>query len=305
MEDNYMILDWSILDKEIVYEQLYKYNFYISSHSLNGVPFFERYKEILNISLTETENQIVEGKEVCDIEVIEDAREGINFQKCIFESLYNDLLSKTLKRKESKISIRENWGEVKDPITDAFMLWREFDKGYETVHVVNEDGEYIHSITKKEIVSKKLVLQNMEVNRVFVESNEDSTIKNLANAYLNAPMTDIPITKNGRINAVASCKVNAEINFRWKYIDQAVLDNFFARFPRIALSSSCGKLIDFYEMYKNHIDIEVLTENLLKHVDNYDVIITGCEGSEEISSNIVSISQVYLDLLSETIRRKI
>lgn len=27
MEDNYMILDWSILDKEIVYEQLYKYNF--------------------------------------------------------------------------------------------------------------------------------------------------------------------------------------------------------------------------------------------------------------------------------------
>lgn len=304
MEDNYMILDWSILDKEIVYEQLYKYNFYISSHSLNGVPFFERYKEILNISLTETENQIVEGKEVCDIEVIEDAREGISFQKCIFESLYNDLLSKTLKRKESKISIRENWGEVKDPITDAFMLWREFDKGYETVHVVNEDGEYIHSITKKEIVSKKLVLQNMEVNRVFVESNEDSTMKNLANAYLNAPMTDIPITKNGRINAVASCKVNAEINFRWKYIDQAVLDNFFARFPRIALSSSCGKLIDFYEMYKNHIDIEVLTENLLKHVDNYDVIITGCEGSEEISSNIVSISQVYLDLLSETIRRK-
>lgn len=98
--------------------------------------------------------------------------------------------------------------------------------------------------------------------------------------------------------------MNAEINFRWKYIDQAVLDNFFARFPRIALSSSCGKLIDFYEMYKNHIDIEVLTENLLKHVDNYDVIITGCEGSEEISSNIVSISQVYLDLLSETIRRK-
>ena len=162
MEDNYMILGWSILDKEIVYEQLYKYNFYISSHSLNGVLFFERYKEILNISLTETENQIVEGKEVCDIEVIEDAREGISFQKCIFESLYNDLLSRTLKRKESKISIRENWGEVKDPITDAFMLWREFDKGYETVHVVNEDGEYIHSITKKEIVSKKLVLQNME-----------------------------------------------------------------------------------------------------------------------------------------------
>ena len=28
-----MILDWSILDKEIVYEQLYKYNFYISSRS--------------------------------------------------------------------------------------------------------------------------------------------------------------------------------------------------------------------------------------------------------------------------------
>lgn len=64
------------------------------------------------------------------------------------------------------------------------------------------------------------------------------------------------------------------------------------------------KINRFYEMYKNHIDIEVLTENLLKHVDNYDVIITGCEGSEEISSNIVSISQVYLDLLSETIRRK-
>ena len=168
-----MILDWSILDKEIVYEQLYKYNFYISSHSLNGVPFFERYKEILNISLTETENQIVEGKEVCDIEVIEDAREGISFQKCIFESLYNDLLSKTLKRKESKISIRENWGEVKDPITDVFMLWREFDKGYETVHVVNEDGEYIHSITKKEIVSKKLVLQNMEVySDIYMAENE-------------------------------------------------------------------------------------------------------------------------------------
>ena len=117
-----MILDWSILDKEIVYEQLYKYNFYISSHSLNGVPFFERYKEILNISLTETENQIVEGKEVCDIEVIEDAREGINFQKSIFESLYNDLLSKTLKRKESKISIRENYSLTVTKICAIIVL---------------------------------------------------------------------------------------------------------------------------------------------------------------------------------------
>lgn len=289
-----MILDWSILDKQIVHEQLYKYIFYISSHSLNGVGFFEQYKEILNISLIETENQIVGGKEACDIEVIEDAREGINFRKCTFQTMYNELLTKTLKRKESKISIKETWSEVKEPITDIFMLWREFDKGYETVHIVNTIGEYIHSITKKEIIGKKLDLQNLEANRVFVEYDTDNTIRKLAKAYLQTDITDIPITKNGKINAVASCKVNAEINFRWKYIDQVVLDRFFVRFPRIALSSACGKLIDFYEMHKNHIDIEILNENLLKHVDNYDLIITGCEGAEELSANIVSISQVYL-----------
>lgn len=299
-----MILDWSILDKQIVHEQLYKYIFYISSHSLNGVGFFEQYKEILNISLIETENQIVGGKEACDIEVIEDAREGINFRKCTFQTMYNELLTKTLKRKESKISIKETWSEVKEPITDIFMLWREFDKGYETVHIVNTIGEYIHSITKKEIIGKKLDLQNLEANRVFVEYDTDNTIRKLAKAYLQTDITDIPITKNGKINAVASCKVNAEINFRWKYIDQVVLDRFFVRFPRIALSSACGKLIDFYEMHKNHIDIEILNENLLKHVDNYDLIITGCEGAEELSANIVSISQVYLDLLAETIRRE-
>lgn len=184
------------------------------------------------------------------------------------------------------------------------MLWREFDKGYETVHVVNENGEYIHSITKKEILSKNLNLQNLNVNRVFVEYDADNTIKKLANAYLNTSITDIPIIKNGRINAVASCKVNAEINFRWEYIDQNVLDKFFVKFPRIALSSSSGQLAGFYEMYKNCTYIEILNENFLNHLDNYDVIITGCEGVEEIFSNVVSISQVYIDLLSETVRSK-
>lgn len=225
-----MVYDWGILDKEIVHGQLYKCKFYISSYSLNGILFYEQYKEILDISLIEKENQIVDAKEVCEIEIIEDAREGIRFQRCSFESLYNKLLTKTLKRKESKISIREKWGEVKEPITDPFLLWCEFDKGFDTVHVVSEDGEYIHSVSKKEIIEKKLDSQNVIVERVFVEYDAENTIKYLASAYLKTSITDIPIIKNGRIDAVASCKVNAEINFRWKYIDQAVLDNFLLDF---------------------------------------------------------------------------
>ena len=91
-----MVYDWGILDKEIVHGQLYKCKFYISSYSLNGILFYEQYKEILDISLIEKENQIVDAKEVCEIEIIEDAREGIRFQRCSFATVYKGNIIKNL-----------------------------------------------------------------------------------------------------------------------------------------------------------------------------------------------------------------
>lgn len=299
-----MIYNWDIIDREVLHAELYKFKFYISSKSQNGAIFFERYNNLLDITVLERDNQVCDGKEFFEMELPENSSGRLTVQKRSFESLYNELMTKTLNRKESKVSIRDKWGEVKEPVEDIVSIWSEFDKNFNTVHIVSKDGQYIHSVTKNEIISKKLDLKNLNFERIFVEYDTENTMQSLAGAYLKTSVTDIPVLKNGRIDSVASCRVNAEINFRWKYINQEVLDSFFAGFPRIALSSLSGKLKDFYELYKNTANINILSENLVKHIDDYDAIITGCEGSEEIASNVISISQLYLDLLSETVKRK-
>lgn len=299
-----MIYNWSIIDREVLHANLYKHQFFISTKSQNGAVFFELYNNLLNITLLEKDNQICDGKEYLEIEMTEDSGEQPVVQKRSFESLYNELFAKTLKRKESKVSIREKWGEVREPIKDVLSIWSEFDKNFNTVHIVSEDGQYKYSVTKKEMIDKRLDVKNLNFERIFVDSAEENIMQSLAGAYLKTSVTDIPIIKDGRIQSVASCRVNAEINFRWKYIDQDVLDKFFARFPRIALSSLSGVLKDFYELYKNNLNISILSESLVKYIDDYDAIVTGCEGSEEIAPNVISVSQLYLDLLSETVIRK-
>lgn len=299
-----MIYNWSIIDREVLHAMLYKFKFYISSKSRNGATFFELYNNLLDITVLEKDNQVCDGKEFFEMEIPEDSSGCLTVQSRSFESLYNELLTKTLNRKESKVSIRDKWGEIQEPIEDISSIWSEFDRNFNTVHIMSEDGKYKYSVTKKEIIDKRLDLNSLNYERVFVDDAEENVMQSLASAYLKTSVTDIPVLKNGRIHSVASCRVNAEINFRWKYIDQDVLDGFFARFSRIALSSLSGKLKDFYELYKNTADIKILSESLVKHLDDYDVIITGCEGSEDIAPNVVSISQLYLDLLSETVIRK-
>lgn len=299
-----MIYNWSIIDREVLHANLYKYQFYISSKSRNGAVFFELYNHLLNITILEKDNQTCDGEEYLEIEMAESSGEQSVVQERSFKSLYNELLTKTLKRKESKVSIREKWGEVREPIESVVSIWSEFDKNFNTVHIVSEDGQYKYSVTKKEMIDKRLDLKSLNYERIFVDNAEENIMQSLAGAYLKTSVTDIPVLKDGRIHSVASCRVNAEINFRWKYINQDVLDSFFARFPRIALSSLSEKLKDFYELYKNSVHLNILNESLVKHIDDYNVIITGCEGSEEISPNVISISQLYLDLLSETVIRK-
>lgn len=224
-----MIYNWDIIDREVLHAELYKFKFYISSKSQNGAIFFERYNNLLDITVLERDNQVCDGKEFFEMEMPENSSGCLTVQKRSFESLYNELMTKTLNRKESKVSIRDKWGEVKEPVEDIVSIWSEFDKNFNTVHIVSKDGQYIHSVTKNEIISKKLDLKNLNFERIFVEYDTENTMQSLAGAYLKTSVTDIPVLKNGRIDSVASCRVNAEINFRWKYINQEVLDSFFCR----------------------------------------------------------------------------
>lgn len=306
--NKYKLYNWKILDKEVVHMHLYNYCIVISNRTDNAIEFYTCFNSILNIYEV---NKININNTLLNkvIYLRESFEENSNIDSVTYNYIYMVLYQKSIDFIKNKICLKNKFNCLFINNVNNIRIIQEFDQGNEIVNIVNSKGEFLYYIEKKDFFQNKFELNILRKQQIYVnkkENNDDFLTEQVADYILKTKLKEIPILVNKYINAVATTKNIAKIELQWNLINQTDVLEYFSNYKKIIISSECGLLKKFYLRYHCMLNIEILTDKSLKNIldGEYDLIIMNSDGWDTIDIKSISINQIYLDLLSKTLYKK-
>ena len=228
--------------------------------------------------------------------------------------LWNRLLVKKIGNLMRFCYVRDQPPLIAENELSAYKLIQKFDNGAFSVTVVDEDENFIGTVTR-ETFCRDFPGKSFWVQRnlfLSAEDGETATRRKAAETFLETGIREIPLVRDGKV--LSSCKIvktlllqNREENFPpvyWDAISDEVAKDFLESCRRVLISSTLGPLKGFRERFKLLADVFVFdepTENFLN--EDFDFLVYGADVWENFPTIQFIAHKLYANLLAEEIRR--
>ena len=228
--------------------------------------------------------------------------------------LWNRLLVKKIGNLMRFCYVRDQPPLIAENELSTYKLIQKFDNGAFSVTVVDEDENFIGTVTR-ETFCRDFPGKSFWVQRnlfLSAEDDETATRRKAAETFLETGIREIPLVRDGKV--LSSCKIvktlllqNREENFPpvyWDAISDEVAKDFLESCRRVLISSTLGPLKGFRERFKLLADVFVFdepTENFLN--EDFDFLVYGADVWENFPTIQFIAHKLYANLLAEEIRR--
>lgn len=307
-DDKSEMYDWKFCIPQLALDFLTRYHCIclssLASENLRG--FYKTYINYANIIILDDTNidMLVQGKiDMFLYEYEEEAYETLNINKLSLREVYSRFKHEYIEWKRKEMHIEKEWASLNSNNCNAVECIRLFDKGYNSIYLVNENDEFVATVCRHNF--KEDLLQNnfRRWQNLYVEYIADvgELEKELIMSFAGTRKENIPILKDKKVMANC-CKKDyyyyPEVKLQWEYIKPNIVHKYFEN-KKILISSTTGELGVFCEKYKGIIDITVLdTESLKGYFSGkYDVVIYKSNLWWNPRCILVDINQLFLDLL--------
>lgn len=234
----------------------------------------------------------------------EDLYDSLQINKLSLKEVHKRFAFDYFKWKPKEFVIGSDWPSLNIKNCTVLNCIKEFDKGYNSVYLVDDEENYITTVCIHNFKEDLLQDNFRRWNNVCVEYCEDieEQMNTLMTNYFGTARQDVPIIKNKKI--VGNCQKKIYWNYpkprlKWEYISEEIVVSYFKN-RKILISSLEGELGIFYHKYSQKLNLDILDEkNLDRYFTGaYEVVIYLSDVWWNNNITIyLNLYQVYLDLL--------